>query len=317
MNEYTTNILRAVQQECLTMMRPQQYSVYIISMPHQVLRRERMVSMMRRIGIHSFEFVTPVKLSDVHKYAAYAGKLPPGYASLNITVAEKVFGMHQARILNGRATPGPFLVLEDDAIERVPAETIRSSIDAIIASLVGSDPSNSKSDPSNSKSDQTWDMVYLEYCMEHCQESRDTRVHVVPANKPYCTAATLYNSASIPTIRQCIKDQGLLIDFSYAKCIVQRELRAFVAMPALFAQDASYGVGDLAHLSPAHVQWWLNLIIEMYPDSKGKTADRRPRLPACWNSRELLDFVRWERVICILFICIASVAMVGIVVASK
>lgn len=271
------------------------WHTYIISMPHQVLRRQRMVALMGRLRIQSFEFVVPIRRAGLVHYPEYA-RLPHGYASLNATVSGKIFDMHLARIVSGRVRPGPFLVFEDDAIERVPAQTIVPHIKNIVVYL-------------ETLASKRWDVVYLEYCMEHCGKPSEDMV-VAPARYPFCTAATLYNSTSIPIIRNCLQKSSLVIDFAYAKCITQKDLRAFVSVPALFAQDATYGMGDLPHLSPKYIQWWLNLIIDMYPTADASGAPH-PRLPACWNSSETLAFLRWERLILLLLIVIGLIMAIA------
>ena len=207
---------------------------FIINMPERKDRRANMVALMQRIGIRNYEFVEPIP-----KNALPPGfeSLPPGYASLNATVIHKIFS---------RVPSGPFLVFEDDAIERV--DHILDSIHKIIDRLRY----------------QAWDMVYLEYCMETCQNTGNDVIS--RANQPYCTAAMLYNGDSVDKITHCLAKEGRLIDFSYAQCIRDARIDAFIADPVLFAQDASYGAGDLSHLKPGNVQWFLDFIIRMYPD---------------------------------------------------
>ena len=141
-------------------------------------------------------------------------------------------------------------------------------------------------------------MVYLEYCMETCQNTGNDVIS--RANQPYCTAAMLYNGDSVDKITHCLAKEGRLIDFSYAQCIRDARIDAFIADPVLFAQDASYGAGDLSHLKPGNVQWFLDFIIRMYPDSH----EREPRLPACWNSFETLKFVRWSRILMFIIVIV-------------
>lgn len=253
-------------------------TTYVINMPNRIERRRNMVALMGRLGIKDFTFVTPVDKGDLPPGFE---TLPPGYASLNATVSVRIFDMQ-------RGKAGPFLVFEDDAIERLPAEEILPHIDEILRSIPPS-----------------WDMVYLEYCLEKCSAMGHSVVS--KAHQPYCTAAMLYNSESIDRVRRCLATEKKLIDFSYARCIAGDPplLNAFVSTPALFAQDAAYGAGDLAHLNPDNIQWWLNLVIRLYPDADNVTSE--PRLPACWNSKEILKYVRWWNVFVIAVLIIAVI----------
>ena len=260
---------------------------YIINMPAQVLRRKNMSELMQRIGIEDFEFVTPV---DKNALPPGFENLSPGYASLNATVSTKIFGMctHDE----------PFLIFEDDAIERVHASEILPRIHDIL----------------NYLSDVEWDVVYLEYCMEKCQPPGENAKVVTRAYQPYCTAAMLYNPAGIGKVRACLLKEKRLIDFSYARCIKKETLIAYVARPVLFAQDASYGAGDLAHMTPSNVQWWLDIVIRMYPDRGSKS---EPRLPACWNSKETLYYVRWGNVALILAGLAVVIYLIVFIVRAK
>jgi hypothetical protein len=266
---------------------------YIINMPVRTERRAAMEALMQRIGIRSYVFVEPVP-KDALPDGAYPA-LPPAYASLNATVTHKIFPMHARTYGHGsmvsKVSHKALLVFEDDAIERVPPASVLPHISSILR-VVPDD----------------WDVVYLEYCMESCSSS-NTQSPVVPANQPYCTAAMLYNTAKLDRIARCVMDQGQLIDFSYAACIRAGSLRAYVSRPTLFAQDASYGAGDLSHMHPGNVQWWLNIVMRMYPDA-GAGGASRPRLPACWNSREMLGFVRWANVLGIALV-LATIGYIG------
>jgi hypothetical protein len=148
--------------------------------------------------------------------------------------------------------------------------------------------------------DADWDLVYLEYCFEFCSKSSKL---LLPAYEPYCTAATIYNCARSANILKCLETEQKLIDFAYASCIkAGPRLRAFVANPALFAQDGDAGAGDLNHLGMFTIQFWMNLFVDMY-NSRG---DRRFRLPACRNTLTTLSYVRWGNVLVALLILTAA-----------
>lgn len=276
--------------------------VYVISMPERTERRDAMRSMLGRLGVaaSAVTFVEPVKVTDVPAGYARNG-MTPGYTSLNLTVRDKVFGLaskDRRRFEKYHGDQGAdddgFLVFEDDAIERVPAAVIMPRVREMLMDL--------------SISGMPWDLVYLEYCMEHC---KDQPVSVgrwlARASAPYCTAAVLYNRRSIDRIRRCLDDRKRLIDFSYVDCIASDQLNAYIAKPALFAQDAFYGAGDLSHMTPDKLQWWLNLVIRMYPDADAEGRRHGPRLPACLDGAEMLSYVRWDHVAVICVVCIACV----------
>ena len=259
--------------------------VYVINMPQRTDRRNAMELLIGRLGIsmQDVRFVEPVAVSHVpNEYASHG--MTTGYMSLNMTVRDKVFDMA------ARGTD-VFLVFEDDAMERVHAEDIMPRVYEMLHDLNG----------------VQWDVVYLEYCLEHCASAPDQRVGqwLQRASSPYCTAATLYNRTSIERIRRCLDVRKKLIDFSYVECIKDNELVAYIAMPALFAQDTIYGAGDLAHLSPVKVQWWLNLVLRMYPENDD--LQHGPRLPACLG-RELIGYVRWGNIA----LMVATLAVMGV-----
>lgn len=282
-------------------------TTYIINMPNKTERRERMSNLMQRLGIEDFTFVEPVVPSIADLPEEFRG-LPSAYASLNATVTEKIFPMHLARFPSGadETRSAPFLVFEDDAVERLPTSAIRRQVADMVVSL---------------RDVPRWDMVYLEYCMEYCSRGAGAAGGAVPglqpARLPYCTAAMLYNARAIPRIRQCLYSAAKLIDFSYAQCIPRGDLIAFTAWPPLFAQDAAAGAGDLAHMTPTHVQWWLNLVIRMYPDPNTPAAPGTARLPACWNSRELLGYVRWGNVVLIVLVTVLLLVLLVRLLATR
>ncbi len=242
-------------------------------MPDRKDRRSNMISMMKRLGIETYRFVEPI-VSPPGLYP----KLPGPYASLNATVTEKIFGMQ-------RGKTGPFLVFEDDAIERLDPREVVERLALTIESLPPS-----------------WDMVYLEYCLERCSFAHRSKP-LVSAYKPYCTAAMLYNSSSIDKIRSCLLKVGQLVDFSYVSCIGNGSLKALVANPALFAQDPKDGAGDLKHLDWTKPQYYMNFILRMYPEPG--ESDSKARLPMCWNSTSVLEYVRWANVMIIIILVVA------------
>ena len=53
--------------------------------------------------------------------------------------------------------------------------------------------------------------------------------------------------------------------------------------------------GDIAHTSsPWNIHFYLNRILKMYDDTIETTS--RPRLPACIDSIETLEYIRWWNV---------------------
>lgn len=252
--------------------------VFVINMPGRTDRRANMRALLARCGLEeNHEFVEPVQVHEVPD--EYRG-LTKGYLSLNLTVRDKILA--RAASLGAES----FVVLEDDVMELCPPEQVLPRLRAI-----------------RSEVPPDWDMVYLEYCMEQCDKALKVSTNLRSAAKPYCTAGILYRTKSAAKIARCMDRKRLLIDFSYAECIDEGSLQAYIADPPLFAQDAFYA-GDLAHLnSPWRIQWWLNLIIHMYPDAH--TGQHYPRLPACRSFQHLLPYVRWRNVAVVLVALVA------------
>jgi hypothetical protein len=255
--------------------------VFIINMPARHDRRASMRELMARLGIERYSFVEPVIVDDDDIPLEYrANGMTSGYMSLNLTVRDKIFGMARTDV---------FLVFEDDIIETIPVGAILPRIRAILR-----------------EAPPDWDLVYLEYCMERCSGQREGE-WLRKGTAPHCTAALLYNRRSVGNLRQCMDTRKRLIDFAYVDCIKAQELRAYIAWPPLFAQDVFYGAGDLAHMSPSKVQWWLNLILKMYP-GEDEIAVHAPRLPHCLNARQLAPYVRWDRVAAAVSVLVAIAA---------
>lgn len=243
-----------------------------------------MMRLLHRTGfdMEDVEFVDPVVVDTLPDDYAHLTK---GYYSLNSTVRDKIF-----QLASDAGLPH-FLVLEDDVMEVVDPAMIQDRIRDILVDVP-----------------QDWDMIYLEYCMERCWKSKAVSKWLATAVKPYCTAAVIYRTASVAKLRDCLDGKKQLIDFSYVQCIQEHSLKAYVARPPLFAQNAAYE-GDLGHTrNPTTIQFWLNLFIRMYPDPN-EPVKSYPRLPACMSLSDLAGYVRWFNVAVMLIVLVCIVAL--------
>lgn len=286
--------------------------VFVVSLPSRTDRRANMAALLRRIGVSRYTFVDPVPPPPLEDIPAEfrAHGVTPGYMSLHLTVRDKVFDMALASSSSSSSPEeGAFLVLEDDVIEMVPAVEVMPSIRAILEDAP-----------------PDFDMIYLEYCMERCDGAREGgRKLLRRARAPYCTAAILYNRRAIPKLRACLDDRARLIDMAYVDCVRKGELKAFIASPPLFAQDAAYGAGDLEHMDPSKVQWWLDWVIRMYPSptmtttttmtmtTHATTPSARARLPHCLTFKDVAPYVRWGNVVIVVSAIIIIVSAIVII----
>lgn len=246
---------------------------YVISLPHRADRRAHMAALLDAMaaGPASYEFVDPVPVSEVPP--GYPADVSRGALSLNRTLAEVVF---PAALAAGHEH---FLVLEDDLmVLGDPAEVLPSAALAVadLDAHVGAG---------------AWDMLYLEYCFERCGQVAPVTPRVGRAVRPFCTAAIVYSRAGASRAAACLAQERRMTGFSYAACMADGRLRAYVSTPPLFAQDASLQ-GDIEHTaSPLRLHWWLNKVVRMYPEG----ATSQPRLPAC--RRDVFGYVRWPAVL--------------------
>lgn len=247
--------------------------VFIINLPKRTDRHAKMVTLMNTIGFKNYRFVEPLKVDAEDPIFPNLNK---NQLSLNRTVQTKIFPHVQS---------DKFIVFEDDLMAMIPAQDIIPRLQTIVKELP-----------------DDWDMIYLEYCMEMCPMTKAISNTLRKAFTPYCTAAVLYRTSSIPKFTQCMEVEKAQIDFSYVSCIWQNKLSAYIAYPALFAQDVMMQ-SDLNHIESKSIQYYLNFLVKMYnPDAKTSY----PRLPQCMTPSHLAPYIRWENTLLVFFLLVLT-----------
>ena len=249
--------------------------VFIINMRERKERKEKMDKLMQQIGIgvHEYEFILPVEITEETIPEEYrANHMNKGNTSLNLTILTKIFPKVQQKIRRD------FIVLEDDLMTMIPSSEVKNYISNILREVP-----------------KDWNMIYLEYCLELCSFTKpinSTTTKIKKAFHPYCAAAILFKYNTVHLVQKCIETKKKSLSFTYSSCIYNKELIAYIADPPIFTQDASMQ-GDIAHTSsPWNIHFYLNRILKMYDDGSVK----RPRLPACIDSIETLEYIRWWNV---------------------
>jgi hypothetical protein len=254
--------------------------VYVINMRERTERKEKMTTLMKKIGITEYEFIEPVKITDETIPAEYMkNRMNKGNTSLNLTILTKIYPKVQQK------EKRDFIVMEDDIMTMMPEEKVKTYISELLREVP-----------------KDWNMIYLEYCLEMCSfgETVTNTKKLKKAFKPYCAAAILFRYNTIDSVKKCIETKKQPLSFTYTSCIREKDIIAYVAHPPVFAQDVLMQ-GDIDHTaSPFGIHFYLNRILKMY-DNTTDTTVSKPRLPHCIDSRETLTYIRWGNVGGILF----------------
>ena len=252
--------------------------VFIINMRERTERKEKMEKLMQQIGITEYEFIIPVEITEETIPEEYRkNRMNKGNTSLNLTILTKIFPKIQREIRRD------FIVMEDDLMSTIPVTKVKEHIVHILREVP-----------------KDWNMIYLEYCLEMCSLAPKTPTKnpsslsvLKKAFHPYCAAAILFRYNTADSVYKCIETKKNPLSFTYSSCIYNKELVAYIADPPVFAQDVLMQ-GDLAHTeSPWNIHFYLNRILKMY-DTDATIS--KPRLPACIDSIETLDYIRWWNV---------------------
>lgn len=257
----------------------QTIEVFVINVPHRTDRRRNMEQVLNASGFTNYTFVQPVKVDSLDPRFP---NVNTGLLSLQRTVIEKVFPLVKRE---------HFIVFEDDVMCVVPPHEILPRLEDMVTHLP-----------------PTWDMLYLEYCMEMCPTfTPEVAPGVYKAFMPHCTASIMYKRSSIPKIIQCIERERKQIDYSYGACIRHRKLDAYLSWPPLYAQDAAIQ-GEIKTLENDRVLYYLNKVFRLYNTD---ATHSYPRLPACKTPSALIPYIRWSNVIVIVLIIIMLVFCVA------
>lgn len=244
--------------------------VFIINMAKRTDRKEKMIKLMNDLDITDYEFVTPVPLDEI-KEIPKGSSISKENLSLNLTITQKI-------IPNAK---GNFIILEDDLMCMIDAKKVKS----VIMQLLNKAPTD-------------WNMIYMEYCFEKCGLTKTINVEtdavqLKKAFQPYCTAAIIFNYNKAKDIVKCIETENIQLSFTYARCIKDTRVNAYISYPPIFAQDVKMQ-GDLNHTNSIFkLHYWLDKLLYMYDTNPKKSY---PRLPACADSLEMLSYVRWYNI---------------------
>jgi hypothetical protein len=173
-----------------------------------------MEQLFRRMGIPntSVDWTTPI--SKEH--------LPP---TETLNSAQRSLSETHLGILSSIATNTTFRyvwILEDDVIETIPAKTLMKRLERTLTWMPPS-----------------WDLLYLEYCLEKCWRIRPVYESLYRVHSPLCTASVLYpvESAAKWVALSAPMKESLPIDKIYRHWIVQGKAEAYLVYPPWFVQD--------------------------------------------------------------------------------
>jgi hypothetical protein len=244
--------------------------IFIINKRERTERKIKMEKLMQQIGIGrmEYEFIVPVEITEDTIPKEYLeNHMNVGNTSLNLTLLTKIFPKVQQKIRRD------FIIMEDDLMARIPYSEVKTQILYILKEVP-----------------EDWNMIYLEYCLEICSLARPSTANTKKAFHPYCAAAILFKYKTMDLIHHCIDTKKNSLSFTYSSCIFNKELIAFLADPPIFAQDVRMQ-GDITHTaSPWNIHYYLNHILQMY-DTEATIS--KPRLPACIDRIETLEYIRW------------------------
>jgi hypothetical protein len=245
--------------------------IFIINKRERIERKEKMEKLMQQIGIIEYEFILPVEITEDTIPEEYQkNRMNKGNTSLNLTILTKIFPKVQQKIRRD------FIIMEDDLMSIVPYSEVKTHILQILREVP-----------------DDWNMIYLEYCLEMCSLAIPVSKTIKKAFHPYCAAAILFRYNTAELVEKCIDTKKNPLSFAYSSCISNKELIAYIADPPIFAQDVMMQ-GDIAHTaSPWNIHFYLNRILKMY-DTEATIS--KPRLPACMDKMETLEYIRWWNV---------------------
>lgn len=244
--------------------------VFIINMRERTERKAKMELLMREIGITEYEFIIPVEITEKTIPDEYRkNRMNIGNTSLNLTILTKIFPKAQQKKLD-------FIVMEDDLMVLRNGD-VKNHISRILREVP-----------------EDWNMIYLEYCLEMCSLAKSIDNNIKKAFHPYCAAAILFRYETMDLVYKCINAKKNPLSFTYSSSIYNKELIAYIADPPIFAQDVLMQ-GDIAHTaSPWNIHFYLNRILKMY-DTDATIS--KPRLPACIDSTQTLEYIRWWNIL--------------------
>ena len=253
--------------------------VFIINMAEKRPdRRQHMVQLMADMDMIHYEFVEPVKATGNNNVTA-------GNMSLRNTLLHVIFPKAMALQV------GNFIVFEDDLMTLFPKESIKNEIETILQEACNS----------------SWDMIYLEYCVEACFLGAQVSQRLQKAVNPMCSAAIIFNSNNLQNVTNCVALHESVMSFVYSHCIRNGQINAFVTKQPLFAQDARFQ-GDMNHRGFVHHV--LSHLFNIYRNTIDEDDKPTQRLPHCFDSFQTFKHLTLLFWILLLLLCIIGVYFV-------
>jgi len=267
--------------------------VFIVNMRERKERKDKMELLMKNIGITEYEFIIPVNITEETIPEEYRKNgMNTGNTSLNLTILTKIIPKAQQKKRD-------FIIMEDDLMNMIPTENIKSFILELIQNV-----------------QKDWNMIYLEYCLEICslRKTIPNSIHIKKAFKPYCAAAILFRYENIDSVVNCIETKKNPLSFTYSSCIRENKIVAYISDPPIFSQDVLMQ-GDIDHISsPWNIHFYLNRFLKMYDVN---ATESKPRLPSCIDSVETLSYIHWWNVFWILLAILFVIGIYKYVFTSK
>ena len=189
-------------------MRPK---VYVINMRAEKGRRAHMSKLLKELNFTSVQFVTPLSVEAARKHDPRRDPHRLSHALTYRGILKKI----------SESDHGAF-VMEDDLMCVHSIADTRKRLTAALATQ--------QQDPT--------DLLYLEYCFEHCQSLSDNKRVNYPMRAPMCAACIHFTpSGAKKFLKQPMT--SLWIDKDFRRCIRNKDLTASGNL--LFQQDPRFG----------------------------------------------------------------------------
>jgi hypothetical protein len=248
--------------------------VAVMSQPHDLERRNHTLRLLNTVGFRNVSFPETMKWSDINiEQMTVRGVLSTsfvrriqrrndtnfvGYLRYAANAVSQV-----QRIRAAAAAKEPIIIMEDDLMLGASVQTMQDILCSSVA-LKTLPPSA--------------DMIYLEYCLEKCDELayNDHHPNLARAVRPSCSAAILFTVKGAQRVADLCLPIFDVIDRMYPKLIRAGWLEAYILTPPLFYQDGFFR----SHLERMKTHGADHHGVGRYHSPKSKNH------PPCWEARK-------------------------------
>jgi hypothetical protein len=212
--------------------------VAVMSQPQNPERRNHILRLLNTVGFRNVSFPETMNWSDINiEQMTVRGALSTsffrriqrqndtnfvGYLRYTANAVSQV-----QRISAAAAAKEPIIIMEDDLMLGASVQTIQDILCSSLA-LKNLPPSA--------------DMIYLEYCLEKCDELayNDNHPNLARAVRPSCSAAILFTVKGAQRVADLCWPVFDVIDRMYPSLIRAGWLEAYILTPPVFYQDGFF-----------------------------------------------------------------------------